>query len=97
MSDASVNTLKPPPFVQINNVTKRFSAKGPVALDSVSGCIETGKVTGLVGPDGAGKTTLIRLLTGLSRPSLGDVLTPHSTTCTICLAICRSALASTRT
>lgn len=74
MSDASVNTLKPHPFVQINNVTKRFSAKGPAALDAVSGCIETGKVTGLVGPDGAGKTTLIRLLTGLSRPSQGDVL-----------------------
>jgi len=74
MSDACVNSLKPHPFVQINNVTKRFSAKGPAALDAVSGCIETGKVTGLVGPDGAGKTTLIRLLTGLSRPSQGDVL-----------------------
>lgn len=74
MSDASVNALKPHPFVQINKVTKRFSAKGPAALDAVSGCIETGKVTGLVGPDGAGKTTLIRLLTGLSRPSQGDVL-----------------------
>ena len=74
MSDASINSPKPLPFVQINAVTKRFSAKGPAALDAVSGTIETGKITGLVGPDGAGKTSLIRLLTGLSRPSEGDVL-----------------------
>ena len=64
----------PPPFVQINKVTKRFTANGPAALDDISGTIATGKITGLVGPDGAGKTTLIRLLTGLSRPSEGEVL-----------------------
>ena len=74
MNDASLSSLKPQPFVQIKNVTKRFGAIGPAALDDVSGTIETGKITGLVGPDGAGKTTLIRLLTGLSRPSKGDVL-----------------------
>lgn len=74
MSDAATTSPNPLPFVQINEVTKRFSANGPAALDAVSGTIETGKITGLVGPDGAGKTSLIRLLTGLSRPSGGDVL-----------------------
>lgn len=74
MSDAPAMSVKPPPFVQIHKVTKRFTAHGPPALDDISGSIEAGKITGLVGPDGAGKTTLIRLLTGLSRPSAGDVL-----------------------
>ncbi|MDP3459921.1 MAG: ATP-binding cassette domain-containing protein, partial [Hyphomonas sp.] len=74
MSDAPLMSVKHQPFVQINKVTKRFGANGPAALDDVSGTIETGKITGLVGPDGAGKTTLIRLMTGLSRPSEGEVL-----------------------
>lgn len=74
MRDKPIRQSGSQPFVQIREVTKRFSAKGPPALETVSGTIETGKITGLVGPDGAGKTTLIRLLTGLSRPSKGEVL-----------------------
>lgn len=62
------------PVVQIKAITKRFSAKGVLALNGITGTIDAGKITGLVGPDGAGKTTLIRLLTGLSRPSGGEVL-----------------------
>ncbi|MBR0643109.1 ATP-binding cassette domain-containing protein [Plastoroseomonas hellenica] len=54
-------------------VTKRFAPGGPAALDGVSIEIEPGRMTGLVGPDGAGKTTLIRLLTGLLDPDAGTV------------------------
>src|SRR3954464_11281292 len=43
------------------------------ALDGVSMAIEPGRITGLVGPDGAGKTTLIRILAGLMAPSEGTV------------------------
>ena len=43
------------------------------ALDGVSMAIEPGKVTGLVGPDGAGKTTLIRILAGLMAPTSGEI------------------------
>ncbi len=46
---------------------------GQPALDDLSAKIQPGRVTGLVGPDGAGKTTLIRLLAGLLLPSLGTV------------------------
>jgi ABC-2 type transport system ATP-binding protein len=49
-------------------------AFGPVtALDGLSAELPPGKILGLVGPDGAGKTTLIRLLAGLMDPTSGTV------------------------
>lgn len=55
-------------------VTKRFAAGAPPALDAVDLEIVSGRMTGLVGPDGAGKTTLIRLLAGLVDPDGGEVM-----------------------
>jgi len=47
---------------------------GPVAaLDGITAELPTGLILGLVGPDGAGKTTLIRLLAGLMEPAAGTV------------------------
>jgi ABC-2 type transport system ATP-binding protein len=43
------------------------------ALKGVDIAIQPGRVTGLVGPDGAGKTTLIRILAGLMAPSDGSI------------------------
>jgi ABC-2 type transport system ATP-binding protein len=43
------------------------------ALQSVDISIQMGKVTGLIGPDGAGKTTLMRLAAGLLRPDEGSI------------------------
>jgi ABC-2 type transport system ATP-binding protein len=45
------------------NVTKSF--KDDTALNQINFTAKSGEITGVVGPDGAGKTTLIRLLTGL--------------------------------
>jgi drug efflux transport system ATP-binding protein len=53
-------------------ILKRFGADAP-ALDGVSLSVAAGEVTGLVGPDGAGKTTLIRILAGLMKPQAGNV------------------------
>ncbi len=55
-------------------VVKRFGTSGAPALDAVDLRIEAGRMTGLVGPDGAGKTTMIRILAGLIRPDAGEVV-----------------------
>ena len=48
------------------------SQEGVHAVDGVSLAIEHGETYGLLGPDGAGKTTTIRLLTGLMAPTSGS-------------------------
>ena len=60
-------------IAQAANVTKRFDGAAEPALDGASIAIEAGKITGLVGPDGAGKTTLIRILAGLLTADEGEV------------------------
>ncbi|MGY4395896.1 ABC-2 type transport system ATP-binding protein [Sphingomonas sp. UYAg733] len=55
-----------------DGIVKAFVKGGTPALDGVSMTIEPGKMTGLVGPDGAGKTTLIRILAGLIVPDRGE-------------------------
>lgn len=59
--------------VELKQVTKRFAPEGKPALDQINARIKTGHITGLVGPDGAGKTTLIRLIGGLMIPSDGTI------------------------
>jgi drug efflux transport system ATP-binding protein len=59
--------------IVLEGVSKAFAAghKRIQALDGLSATVRHGKVTGLIGPDGAGKTTLMRLITGLLRPDAG--------------------------
>jgi ABC-2 type transport system ATP-binding protein len=52
---------------------RRETGNVVLALDDVSLEARPASVTALVGPDGAGKTTLIRLLVGLMRPEAGDL------------------------
>ena len=66
---ANINGAKP--AVEFSNLTKTF---GPiVALDNVKGEFHSGRLTGIVGPDGAGKTTLMRILATLLKPDSGNV------------------------
>ncbi len=61
------------PTASGTNIVKRFPGAPAPALDGVSITVPPGAITGLVGPDGAGKTTLIRLLAGLLAPDEGEV------------------------
>lgn len=58
--------------IEIKNISKSF-AKGSIqALNSISFSVKKGELFGLIGPDGAGKTTLFRILTTLLLPDQGE-------------------------
>jgi ABC-2 type transport system ATP-binding protein len=57
--------------LELDGVTKRFGATE--AVRGVSYAVNPGEMFGLIGPDGAGKTTSIRLLCGLLRPDGGQI------------------------
>ena len=57
--------------LELNAVTKRYDEL--VALRDLSMQVEAGEMFGLIGPDGAGKTTAIRVMCGLLKPDGGSV------------------------
>ena len=64
------------PVLRLQGVSKRFRTGRQQlvsALDGVDLAVSAGRVTGLIGPDGAGKTTLMRLGAGLLLPDEGKV------------------------
>ncbi|MBF6174997.1 ABC transporter ATP-binding protein [Nocardia blacklockiae] len=64
--------------VSITGLRKAFGDK--VVLDGVDLTIRRGEFVVLLGPSGTGKTTLLRLLTGLETPDIGTVLVPDRRT-----------------
>ena len=58
-------------MIAIDRVTKKF--KQVVAVNNVSLEVNQGEIFGLVGPDGAGKTTMIRMLTGIMEATSGSI------------------------
>jgi len=63
--------------IELKNVSYVYSKNTPfqkVALDNVSVGFEKGKITGLIGHTGSGKSTLVNLLNALNRPTEGTVL-----------------------
>jgi ABC-2 type transport system ATP-binding protein len=58
-----------PPVIVADQLTKWYGPR--LAVDRVSLEVEAGEVMGLLGPNGSGKTTILRILTGYLRPSAG--------------------------
>lgn len=59
----------PQPAIVVDGLTKTFP--GVRAVDSLSFDVRAGEIFGLVGPDGAGKTTTLRMLAGIMPPDSG--------------------------
>ena len=59
------------PLVYLDHVTKNYGHE--VALMDVSLNIQPGRIIGLLGPNGSGKTTIIKLINGLLQPSHGNI------------------------
>lgn len=57
--------------VILNNIRKTYNRNALVAVDDVSFTVEKGELFGLIGPDGAGKTSIFRMLTTLLLPDAG--------------------------
>jgi len=68
--DAAAAADPDAPMVEVRGLTRRFGAL--VAVDRLDFTVRRGELFGLVGPDGAGKTTTLRMLAGVLRPSAGD-------------------------
>ena len=59
-------------LMEVKNLTVKFG--GLVALDDVSFNIKRGEILGLIGPNGTGKTTCFNAMTGVYKPTSGQVL-----------------------
>jgi putative ABC transport system ATP-binding protein len=64
------------PVVEINDVVKSFSAgRTEIAvLKGVSLAVHEGEFVSIVGPSGSGKSTLLNMITGIDRPSDGEIV-----------------------
>ncbi len=71
MTRVQVHGGPEPPVVSIKNVTHRYGRV--VALDGISLDIPSGRMVGIVGPDGVGKSTLMALVAGSKRIQQGQV------------------------
>lgn len=63
--------IEPKPLLELEGITKSYA--GVKALDNVSLCVQSGKVHGLIGANGAGKSTIIKILAGAEMPDSGMI------------------------
>jgi putative ABC transport system ATP-binding protein len=63
------------PIIEIQNVYKRFPAGDTelTVLNGVSLTIHKGEFVSIIGPSGSGKSTLLNMMTGIDRPSSGEI------------------------
>jgi ATP-binding cassette subfamily B protein RaxB len=65
---------RPPVAIEVRNLRFRFGENEPWVLDNVNFRVEPAEAVAIVGVSGCGKTTLLKILASLLRPSQGDIL-----------------------
>jgi ABC-type branched-subunit amino acid transport system ATPase component len=60
-----------PPVLEVAGLTKRYG--GLTAVKDIGFELKGGEILGLIGPNGSGKTTVMRLIMGIERPTAGSV------------------------
>ena len=60
-------------MIELDNFSKSYSSKADLAADAVSLTIKDGSITGLLGPNGSGKTTIMKAICGFHFPSSGSI------------------------
>jgi PrtD family type I secretion system ABC transporter len=70
----SVELGRPRGRIELINVSLRLRESGKSTLDGVNLIIEAGESLAIVGPSGAGKTSLLKVISGIYKPSEGQVL-----------------------
>jgi ABC-type multidrug transport system fused ATPase/permease subunit len=79
--DAAVRPApRPPMSAEFQNAFFQYPGASGLAIRGVSGRLEAGRSLGIVGPSGAGKTTVVDLLCGLLTPTSGSILIDGSPT-----------------
>lgn len=64
-------TAKPPALLIVDDISKRYGQRG---VRNISFTVPTGTVFALVGPPGSGKTTIVRMVAGLTHPDSGTIM-----------------------
>ena len=58
-------------IVEVNHIVKSYSDK--VAVNNISFAVDRGEIFGIIGQNGAGKTTIIRSMMNIIKPDSGDI------------------------
>lgn len=77
MIGGSIDIIEPHPVYDVRAVRFRYQSRGSDVLrwilEDVSFCVQAGEVLGVVGPNGSGKTSLLKVLARLMRPLQGRI------------------------
>src|SRR5690242_14473831 len=81
-SRSTAHAPAPVPLIELRNVSKSYSGNSGTAsvtvLDNISLEVKDGEMLALLGQSGSGKSTILRLIAGLTKPTVGTVLS-HGT------------------